>query len=121
MDNTDEIEQLKWELVKLKATLEETERYAAAYRNALLTLGVTDKNLFVMIRYYRVMSLLRATKMEHGQCQPRSRKACTHCNAKDELDKLLAEYKGPPIAAQPHRVVVTEEMADALIKLDEEG
>jgi hypothetical protein len=32
--------------------------------------------------------------MEHGTCEPRSRKACTACNAKDELAKLLAGYRG---------------------------
>jgi hypothetical protein len=47
--------------------------------------------------YHRVMSLLKATRMEHGLCEPRSRRACTHCNAKDDLDKLLAEYKGARI------------------------
>lgn len=47
--------------------------------------------------YHRVMGLLRDMQMEHGLCKPRSRMACTACNAKDELDRLLAEYKGPPI------------------------
>lgn len=49
--------------------------------------------------YHRVMSLLLATKMEHGLCKPRSRRACTHCNAREELERLLTAYGGPPIRA----------------------
>lgn len=49
-------------------------------------------------QYHQVMGLLRDMQMEHGTCQPRERRACTACNAKDDLDKLLAEYKGQPIA-----------------------
>lgn len=49
--------------------------------------------------YHHVMSLLRNTKMEHGLCQPRERRACTHCNAIEELDKLLKDYKGARIVA----------------------
>lgn len=47
--------------------------------------------------YYRVMDLLRRTRMEHGLCEPRSRRACTHCNAVDDLKVLVDEYKGAPI------------------------
>jgi len=47
--------------------------------------------------YNRVMGLLRNTKMPHGLCEPRERKACTHCNAVEELDKIIAEYKGARI------------------------
>ena len=47
--------------------------------------------------YNRVMGLLQNTKMPHGLCEPRERKACTHCNAVEELDKLIAEYKGARI------------------------
>ena len=47
--------------------------------------------------YYRVMGLLRHMKKEHGLCEPRERKACTVCNAKDELEVMLSEYKGQPI------------------------
>jgi hypothetical protein len=48
-------------------------------------------------KYHRVMQLLRNMQMEHGLCEPRSRKACTHCNAKDELAEMLKNYKGRPI------------------------
>lgn len=51
------------------------------------------------VKFHRVMQLLRNTKMEHGLCQPRSRKACTHCNAADEIDTMLSEYKGARIVA----------------------
>lgn len=50
--------------------------------------------------YHRVMQLLRNAKLPHGQCQPRSRRACAHCNAVDDLAKLEAEYKGARIVAQ---------------------
>ena len=47
--------------------------------------------------YHSVMGWLRDLTMEHGLCVPRERLACTHCNARDNLDKHLAEYKGPMI------------------------
>ena len=52
--------------------------------------------------YNRVMGLLRNTKKPHGLCEPRERKACTHCNAVEKLDELIADYKGARIIlAQP--------------------
>ena len=50
-------------------------------------------------KYEQVMDLLRQSRMPHGRCQPRSRKACTACNAQDRLDRLIAEWKGPTIRA----------------------
>ena len=47
--------------------------------------------------YHRVMGWLRATKMQHGQCQPRERRACTHCNAVDNLEAAITAYRGPLI------------------------
>jgi hypothetical protein len=47
--------------------------------------------------YHRVMQRLRDTKRPHGLCQPRERRACTHCNAQDELDEMVKDYKGRPI------------------------
>lgn len=41
-----------------------------------------------------ILGMLRDTKMKHGTCQPRSRKACTACNAQEELDKIVAAWKG---------------------------
>lgn len=41
-----------------------------------------------------ILGLLRDTKMEHGTCEPRSRKACTACNAQEELDKIVKDWKG---------------------------
>lgn len=41
-----------------------------------------------------ILGLLRDTKMKHGTCQPRSRKACTACNAQEDLDKIVEEWKG---------------------------
>jgi len=47
--------------------------------------------------FHRVMGYLRAMRKEHGLCQPRARKACTACNAKDNLDAVVDAYKGAPI------------------------
>ena len=48
-------------------------------------------------KFYRVMGLLKGTKMKHGLCKPRERRACTNCNAVEALDKMLAEYRGAPV------------------------
>jgi len=48
--------------------------------------------------YHRVMQLLADSELPHGLCQPRERKACSHCNAADELARMRAEYKGVPVA-----------------------
>lgn len=50
-------------------------------------------------KFHQVMGLLRDLQMEHGTCQPRERRACTHCNAQDDLNALVGQYKGPPIVA----------------------
>lgn len=42
----------------------------------------------------RLLTLLRYTKMKHGQCHPREDRACTNCNAVEDLDKIVAEWKG---------------------------
>ncbi len=41
-----------------------------------------------------VLGLLRNMKLEHGTCQPRERKACTNCNSKERLDKIVDDWKG---------------------------
>lgn len=68
------------ELAETKARLAEAERDAE--------------------KYHVAMTAWKRTKMEHGLCQPRSRKACSHCNAVDELDAMLAAYKGRRITAR---------------------
>lgn len=45
-------------------------------------------------KYEHVLGLLRDTKIQHGTCQPRSRKACTACNAQELLDKIMKDWKG---------------------------
>lgn len=50
--------------------------------------------------YCELMGFIRSTKMKHGLCHPRERKACTACNAQDYIDALLSEWKGAPIYAQ---------------------
>lgn len=49
------------------------------------------------LKVERILDLLKTTKLEHGICQPRSRRACAACNAQDELNIVLAEWKGPTI------------------------
>ena len=49
-------------------------------------------------KYHKVMRLLLDLRMEHGLCKPRYRRACTACNAKEDLAKMVDEYKGVPIA-----------------------
>lgn len=50
------------------------------------------------IEYNRIMGLLRATRMQHGKCQPREHRACTHCNAVDDIERLVNEWGGPRIS-----------------------
>jgi len=47
--------------------------------------------------FHRVMQLLRDMLKPHGTCKPRERKACTACNAMDELARILSDYKGAPL------------------------
>lgn len=46
-------------------------------------------------KYDGLMQLLKDSKMKHGTCKPRSRKACTACNAQEQLDALVAKWRGP--------------------------
>jgi hypothetical protein len=48
-------------------------------------------------KFHRLMALLRNTKMKHGLCKPRERRACTHCNALDDIEAMIKEYRGAPV------------------------
>lgn len=48
-------------------------------------------------QFHEVMGAWRRTKMEHGLCEPKSRRACTRCMAEEKIEKALSEYKGPRI------------------------
>lgn len=50
-------------------------------------------------KYHRIMGLLQDLKLDHGKCHPREDHACTHCNAEEEIEKMLKEYRGPRIVA----------------------
>jgi len=39
------------------------------------------------------LDLLDKASFDHGTCEPRINMACTACNAKDELDRKLSDYK----------------------------
>jgi|GEM_PF-3905700 len=47
--------------------------------------------------YHDVMECLRDMQLSHGTCEPRSRRACTHCNAIERLQELVAQYRGRPV------------------------
>lgn len=47
--------------------------------------------------FHRVMGLWRDLSKIHGKCTPRSDRACTACNAIDDLNTIASEYKGLPI------------------------
>ena len=52
-------------------------------------------------RFNQLMALLQDFNgHEHGLCKPRDRRACTICNAKDDIYSLLSEWEGPRIYAQ---------------------
>jgi hypothetical protein len=59
--------------------------------------------------YHEIMRLLRDSRMEHGTCEPRSRKACTACNARDELNARVKAYRGAPVSIQPLKKCLTAE------------
>lgn len=46
-----------------------------------------------------VLGLLRNTRMEHGLCYPRERRACTHCNSREQLEKIVIAWKGHKVYA----------------------
>lgn len=45
--------------------------------------------------YHEAMTHLGNMRMEHGTCRPRSRRACTSCNASDALAAMIDSYAGP--------------------------
>ncbi len=44
--------------------------------------------------FHEVMDCLRKMKMEHGLCEPRERRACSHCKGANDLQMIVATYKG---------------------------
>jgi hypothetical protein len=54
--------------------------------------------------FHEVMRCLQDMKMPHGLCKPRSKMACTNCNAIDRLQAIFFSYRGPRvIAASPQQ------------------
>lgn len=56
-----------------------------------------QKTVADAMKYHEVMECLRNMQLPHGTCEPRERKACTHCNASDKLNRMIAEYAGLPV------------------------
>jgi hypothetical protein len=87
---------------------EEEKGYARGLEDAKAhpeTLGLQRAAPEPSADYHRVMRLLRDTRRPHVTCSPREIRACSHCNAVDDLKTLVDEYKGPSVlamgAAQP--------------------
>lgn len=47
--------------------------------------------------YHKVMHHLKDTERKHGRCQPRADRACTHCNAQEQIEVMTKAYKGPRV------------------------
>lgn len=62
--------------------------YEALARSYNQVVGGYDTAL---LQVNELFLLHAATKMEHGTCEPRGERACTACNAKDDLTTLLEE------------------------------
>jgi hypothetical protein len=49
--------------------------------------------------YHEIMGALKVmySNMQHGLCNPVSRRACTRCRAERTVARMVSEYKGPRI------------------------
>lgn len=47
-------------------------------------------------KYHKLLALLIDTTRPHGLCEPRNRHACLHCNAQDEIDRIVSSYQVRP-------------------------
>jgi hypothetical protein len=48
--------------------------------------------------FHVVMRLIKQSRSKaHGMCEPRESRACTTCNAKDDLEVLIEAYRGERI------------------------
>lgn len=45
-------------------------------------------------QFHKVMECLQKMKRPHGKCEPREDRACSHCNGADDLQKIIASYRG---------------------------
>ena len=85
-------------LAYLRSCGTDEEELCTAIRGAVLWanewgVGVADERS----KREHLLSLLQMTKMKHGVCRPRRRKACTACNAQKELDAIVAAWPGPTL------------------------
>lgn len=53
-------------------------------------------------KFDRVISLLKNIRLPHGTCNPRSRKACTNCNSREELDAIVDSWSGARLHLSEH-------------------
>jgi hypothetical protein len=49
--------------------------------------------------HYMMHDMMDLFRGEHGRCMPRSAKACAVCNAKDRLEAMVKNYRGPRVIA----------------------
>jgi hypothetical protein len=53
-----------------------------------------EENALEAEKFHKVMDCLRKMKMQHGKCEPRKDRACSHCNGADDLQEIVRNYKG---------------------------
>lgn len=89
-----QVGRLKYEIVALRSELVEAKRNQDHCPSVEERIKLTEERDDWQTKYEHVLGLLRDTKMKHGTCQPRSRKACTACDAQEILDQIVKDWKG---------------------------
>lgn len=112
----------EWTPYWTKKVHEQMQNYARAAIAQAQSCVPAESELF-----HEVMGCLRDMQMPHGLCKPRSRMACTNCNASDRLQAVISAYRGPQVIAaspQPQPVQPTlpeidyQALIDAAYKRD---
>ena len=95
------------QIAELKATV---ERGKSVVRHDLIALGERAKLIMELEaqllgarkdaeRFHEAMQCFKDMQLPHGLCKPRSRMACTNCNAADRLRELVDSYRGPKVVS----------------------
>jgi hypothetical protein len=75
---------------------------------------MTDKQCYEQ-KYHEIMGVLRDLRKfegRHGKCNPRLDRACAYCNAVDDLERLVSDYRGPRIVLAKHPIRLSAEAAE---------